>query len=169
MRSLSLSLSLSLFISLSLSLHLSQDDDEIDTVSAALTKLAVLRSSGKRSVGKRNKWTVSVETSRSSWILQPNTDDDVEVRLVGTHGKTGWINLDHPNYDDFEAGKVDRFHFETNSVGVLQQAWIRTGDDRWACKHVWVKQVDAETGKTLADKVYQCGWLENATKKLPFN
>ena len=89
--------------------------------------------------------------------------------LVGTHGKTGWINLDDPNRDDFEEGEIDSFRFETKSVGVLQEAWIRTGDDRWACANVWVKQVDAETGEILADKVYYCGWLENATKKLPFH
>ena len=112
---------------------------------------------------------MNVETATHFFIWQANSDGDVEVRLVGTHGKTGWINLDDPNRDDFEEGEIDSFRFETKSVGVLQEAWIRTGDDRWACANVWVKQVDAETGEILADKVYYCGWLENATKKLPFH
>ena len=96
------------------------------------------------------------------------TDENVEIRMAGTHGKTAWINLDDPNNDDFEQGRWDAFQFDLPSIGPLQEAWIRTGDDKWKCKSVWIHQADVESGKKLFEKTYSCGWMKNDTKRLPF-
>jgi len=75
----------------------------------------------------------------TSDIMYAGTDSRVQVRLYGSKGMSPKVELDHPNYDDFERGKADCFTFTFADLGTLYALDVDVDcDECWRLDSVWV-------------------------------
>jgi len=109
-----------------------------------------------------DSWEIRVQTDSGWSIVGEGTDSDVYIQLHGTHGSSGWKELD-TRWDDFESGDDNTYYFNAY-IGAFKSAQMWCGSDRWKCKHVLVKQT---TGAKFS-KWYNCGWIKNESKWLPW-
>jgi hypothetical protein len=72
------------------------------------------------------------------------SDAPVELRIIGERGETGWLTLDEPDRDDFEAGASDRFAKQARDVGTVTGGVVRLnaeGSGRWVFGYVHVANI----------------------------
>jgi hypothetical protein len=75
------------------------------------------------------------------------SDADVEIKLIGTKGETGFVVLDNPG-DDREKGDADIYVLNLNDIGDVQKAVIRAREEsakpdgpQWFLDRVTVRNV----------------------------
>merc|ERR1711892_791941 len=82
-------------------------------------------------------YVIRIKTSGKLWS---GTNDDIEIKLIGPDGDSGWLKLNDEGRDVFERNQQDEFYLETPFVGQgLKRVSLRNPTDRdaWWCD--WVK------------------------------
>jgi len=76
---------------------------------------AVIVPSTAHAAGQAHYWANVNTGSREG----AGTDDYVWIQLNGTAGSSGWLYLDTPGRDDFEAGRSDGFDLDLADLGTV--------------------------------------------------
>ncbi|MDQ1644561.1 MAG: lipoxygenase y protein 1 [Cryptosporangiaceae bacterium] len=101
-------------------------------------------------------YTVNVHTSN---LDGAGTDATVEVRIHGSKGTSGWLNLDNAS-DNFERNDYDSFTFYLTDLGTLDytELYFNDGgdDSDWSLDYV---SVSSATGYAFYPYY---NWLRNA-------
>ena len=119
---------------------------------AGIVVLATALSSGQAAAtAKTSRVTLYEIDVATGTVSGAGTDADVAVEFWGTlKGKrirSGALELENRNHDDFEAGRTDRFNYNLNELGTITHVCVIRNDaglgDEWYVDDIAIRDVRA--------------------------